>query len=61
MTLTSENNQDYIDRKISKSFPDVCVHKGLAASVGLSGRVIPAFVSDWLVSRYSDNEGGGKQ
>lgn len=58
MTLTFENNQDYIDHKISKSFPDVCVHKGLATSVGLSGRVIPAFVSDWLVSRYSDNEGG---
>jgi len=58
MTLTSEDNQDYIDRKISKSFPDVCVHKGLAASVGLSGRIIPAFVSDWLVSKYSDGEGG---
>jgi len=58
MTLTSEINQEYLDRKIATSFPDVCVHKGLAASAGLSGRVIPAFVSDWLVSRYSDNEGG---
>ena len=58
MTLTSEYNKDFLDQKISTSFPDVCVHKGLASSVGLSGRTIPAFVSDWLVSRYSDNKGG---
>ncbi len=58
MTLNSEINQEYIDSKISRLFPDVCVHKGLAASSGLSGRVIPAFVSDWLVSRYSDSDGG---
>jgi ATP-dependent Lon protease len=58
MTSIFEIDPEYIDQKISTSFPDVCVHKGLAASVGLSGRVIPAFVSDWLVSRYSDNEGG---
>ncbi len=58
MTLISKINQEDIDLKISSAFPDVCVHKGLAASAGLSGRVIPAFVSDWLVSRYSDNEGG---
>lgn len=58
MTLTSDNNKDFLDQKISTSFPDVCVHKGLASSVGLSGRTIPAFVSDWLVSRYSDNKGG---
>ena len=57
MTLISETNHDYLNNKIAQSFPDVCVHKGLAASVGLSGRVIPAFVSDWLVSRYS-TEGG---
>lgn len=58
MILTSEINQEYLDKKIAKAFPDVCVHKGLASSVGISGRVIPAFVSDWLVSRYSDNDGG---
>lgn len=57
MNLNSDDNKDFIDRKISASFPDVCVHKGLASSVGLSGRTIPAFVSDWLVSRYSDNKG----
>ncbi len=57
MTLTSEYNIDFLDQKISTSFPDVCVHKGLSSSVGLSGRTIPAFVSDWLVSRYSDNKG----
>ncbi len=58
MTLNFEINQSDIDRKISNCFPDVCVHKGLAASSGLSERVIPAFVSDWLVSRYSTDEGG---
>ncbi|MBF0234673.1 MAG: TIGR02688 family protein, partial [Desulfamplus sp.] len=58
MILTSKINQEYLDKKIVTAFPDVCVHKGLAASVGISGRVIPAFVSDWLVSRYSDNKGG---
>ncbi|MFH2057946.1 MAG: BREX system Lon protease-like protein BrxL [Pseudomonadota bacterium] len=58
MTSNFKKIQEDIDLKISRSFPDVCVHKGLAASVGLSGRVIPAFVTDWLVSRYSDYKGG---
>ena len=58
MTLISEISREYIDSKIEELFPDVCVHKGLAANVGLSGRVIPVFVSDWLVSRYSNAEGG---
>lgn len=58
MILNSEISKDHIDNKIEQSFPDVCVHKGLAASVGLSGRVIPAFVSDWLVSRYRSDDGG---
>jgi ATP-dependent Lon protease len=58
MILNSENPNPNINAKIKQSFPDVSVHKGLANSVGLSGRVIPAFVSDWLVSRYSDTHGG---
>lgn len=58
MTLSAEMEKENLDRKIEKIFPDVCVHKGLAASVGLSGRVIPAFVLDWLVSRYRTDEGG---
>jgi ATP-dependent Lon protease len=59
MTSISENeiNQEYLDRKIASHFPDVSVHKGLAAKAGLAGRTIPAFVSDWLVSRYSDGSG----
>lgn len=48
----------YLDTKIETCFPDVCVHKGMAASVGLSGRVVPAFVLDWLVSRYRTEDGG---
>ena len=51
-------NKENLDAKIEKFFPDVCVHKGIAASVGLSGRMIPAFVFDWLVSRYRDKDGG---
>ena len=51
-------NKKNLDSKIENCFPDVCVHKGIAASVGLSGRVIPAFVFDWLVSRYRDGSGG---
>ena len=57
MSLNSESTKTVIDDKIEQSFPDVCVHKGLVASVGLSGRVIPAFVSDWLVSRYRTEDG----
>lgn len=46
-----------LDEKIEATFPDVCVNKGLAAKAGLSGRALPAFVSDWLVSRYRTKEG----
>jgi ATP-dependent Lon protease len=46
-----------LDEKIETTFPDVCVNKGLAAKAGLSGRALPAFVSDWLVSRYRTKEG----
>ncbi|QTA79053.1 CHP02688 [Desulfonema limicola] len=46
-----------LDSKIEQTFPDVCVHKGLASKAGLSGRAVPAFVSDWLVSRYRTKDG----
>ncbi|MBF0101535.1 MAG: BREX system Lon protease-like protein BrxL [Desulfobacterales bacterium] len=46
-----------IDRKIEAAFPDVYVNKALAAKAGLSSRVIPAFVSDWLISRYRTSDG----
>ncbi len=49
---------DNLDSKVERLFPDVCVHKGVAGSIGLSGRVIPAFVLDWLVSRYRNDDGG---
>lgn len=45
-----------LDSRIQETFPDVCVHKGLSAQAGLSGRALPAFVSDWLVSRYSSGD-----
>ena len=46
-----------IDYKIEDAFPDVFVNKALAAKAGLSSRVIPAFVSDWLISRYRTGDG----
>ena len=46
-----------LDHKIEQTFPDVCVDKGLSAKAGLSGRALPAFVSDWLVSRYRTGDG----
>jgi len=48
---------DGLDEKIERTFPDVCVDKGLAARAGLSGRSLPVFVSDWLVSRYRTEDG----
>ncbi len=49
--------ENTLDVKVEETFPDVCVPKGLAAKAGLSGRAIPAFVSDWLVSRYRTGDG----
>ena len=46
-----------LDEKIESTFPDVCVNKVLAAKAGLSSRALPAFVTDWLVSRYRTKEG----
>lgn len=43
-----------LDSLITDCFPDVAVHKGIAGSIGSGERAIPAFVRDWLVSRYSD-------
>ena len=45
------------NEKIEAAFPDVYVNKALTAKAGLSSRVIPAFVSDWLISRYRTSEG----
>ncbi len=59
MNSISNDSKRTLSEKIQNAFPDVCVHKGLAASVGFSGRTIPVFVSDWLVSRYSKGQGGG--
>jgi len=42
-----------LDALISERFPDVCVDKRAAREVGIGERAIPAFVADWLVSRYS--------
>lgn len=46
-------DHDELDTLILRCFPDVSVHKGIASSIGAGERAIPAFVRDWLVSRYS--------
>jgi ATP-dependent Lon protease len=42
-----------LDTLIRDHFPDVAVDKGLARGIGIGERAIPAFVRDWLISRYS--------
>jgi len=42
-----------LDQLIQRHFPDVCVDKRLSREVGVGERAIPAFVSDWLISRHS--------
>lgn len=44
-----------LDRLIGECFPDVAVDKGISSGIGGGERAIPAFVRDWLVSRYSTN------
>jgi len=44
------NNQ--LDTLISQHFPDVSVNKRLSRQIA-TGRSIPDFVTDWLVSRYT--------
>lgn len=46
-------NRSALDDLITECFPDVSVHKGVAGSIGAGERAIPAFVRDWLVSRYA--------
>jgi ATP-dependent Lon protease len=49
------NEEPNLDQLISETFTDVCIDKALARQVGVGERSLPAFVSDWLVSRYADN------
>ncbi|MBC7288211.1 MAG: BREX system Lon protease-like protein BrxL [Armatimonadetes bacterium] len=48
---TTKNSE--LDELILSCFPDVAVDKAVARSIGTGERAIPAFVRDWLVSRYS--------
>jgi len=52
MSLISE-----FDRKILDIFRDVAIKKSLTKKVGLTDRALPAFIIDWLVARYmNENE-----
>lgn len=46
MTLTFED-------KASQYYSEVCVNKGLVRKAGLGLRSIPAYVSEWIVSRHA--------
>jgi len=54
--MSDNNDRQVMDHKIRHSFADVCINKALLKKVGVLGRSIPAFVSDWLVSRYSNGD-----
>ncbi|RJQ08449.1 MAG: BREX system Lon protease-like protein BrxL [Bacillota bacterium] len=43
-----------VDRLITEYFGDVSVDKSISRRIGSGDRVIPDYVSDWLISRYSD-------
>lgn len=40
--------------RLTDYFPNACILKSLSQEVSLGERAIPAFVLDWLISRYSD-------
>jgi len=49
--------QEQTEQLITKYFSDkMCILKSLSQKVSLGERDIPAFVSDWLISRYSDGK-----
>ena len=49
-------SQEQTEQLISYYFSDVCILKSLSQKVSLGERAIPAFVLDWLISRYSDGK-----
>ncbi len=42
--------------KALRYYGEVCVHKDMVRQAGLGSRSIPAFVSEWIVSRYALNQ-----
>lgn len=48
--------QEQTEQLIAKYFSDVCILKSLSRKVSLGERAIPAFVLDWLISRYSNGK-----
>ena len=48
--------KEQTEELIAKYFSDVCINKSLSQKVSLGERAIPAFVLDWLISRYSDGK-----
>lgn len=48
-------NSGELDALIGRHFPDVSVDKGLARTIGVGERALPAFVRDWLISRFTSD------
>lgn len=51
----SQSSMD-LDSMVQDRFADVCIEKSLARQAGLGDRALPAYVIDWLISRYSDGQ-----
>ncbi len=43
------------EEKAIKHYGEVCVNKGLVRQAGLGERSLPAYVSEWIVSRHAPN------
>ncbi|NDK17241.1 MAG: TIGR02688 family protein, partial [Armatimonadetes bacterium] len=48
---------DNLNRLVRDCFPDVSVDKELSRAITAGERAIPAFVRDWLISRYQTDDG----
>ncbi len=48
---------NYINQKIKETFPDLSVMKRASNGALFKGRNLPSFVKDFVLRRYTDNEG----
>ncbi len=51
-------NYSELDRKIRDIFPEESVYKDDSVRAIFSGRKLPSFIKDWLISKYTDTDTG---
>ena len=51
------NNFTDLDRKITEVFPNESVYKSRENYSIFSGKNIPSFIKDWLIKKFTDNDG----